>query len=307
MEYNLISILGPTATGKTKLAASLAYELNGEIISADSRQVYKGMNIGTGKDLKDYIVEGNQISFHLIDIIEPSEEFNLFLFKQFFNISFESITKKNQVPFLVGGTELYLSSVIKNYDLNKADFDQDKIDKLNSLEMNELKNILLRLNPEQHNTTDLIDKERIIKAILVAESVRQNLNREIEIRSLNIGIMPSREIIKKRITERLKFRLQNGMIEEVKNLIDNGITFEKLNFFGLEYRYIGLYLKGEINYNDMYQKLNSAIHNFAKRQVTWFKKMEKEGVQINWLDQPDVLKAKEIILQNNYKSPSFTR
>ena len=307
MEYNLISILGPTATGKTKLAASLAYELNGEIISADSRQVYKGMNIGTGKDLKDYIVEGNQISFHLIDIIEPSEEFNLFLFKQFFNISFESITKKNQVPFLVGGTGLYLSSVIKNYDLNKADFDQDKIDKLNSLEMNELKNILLRLNPEQHNTTDLIDKERIIKAILVAESVRQNLNREIEIRSLNIGIMPSREIIKKRITERLKFRLQNGMIEEVKNLIDNGITFEKLNFFGLEYRYIGLYLKGEINYNDMYQKLNSAIHNFAKRQVTWFKKMEKEGVQINWLDQPDVLKAKEIILQNNYKSPSFTR
>ena len=307
MEYNLISILGPTATGKTKLAASLAYELNGEIISADSRQVYKGMNIGTGKDLKDYIVEGNQISFHLIDIIEPSEEFNLFLFKQFFNISFESITKKNQVPFLVGGTGLFLSSVIKNYDLNKADFDQDKIDKLNSLEMNELKNILLRLNPEQHNTTDLIDKERIIKAILVAESVRQNLNREIEIRSLNIGIMPSREIIKKRITERLKFRLQNGMIEEVKNLIDNGITFEKLNFFGLEYRYIGLYLKGEINYNDMYQKLNSAIHNFAKRQVTWFKKMEKEGVQINWLDQPDVLKAKEIILQNNYKSPSFTR
>ena len=307
MEYNLISILGPTATGKTKLAASLAYELNGEIISADSRQVYKGMNIGTGKDLKDYIVEGHQISFHLIDIIEPSEEFNLFLFKQFFNISFESITKKNQVPFLVGGTGLYLSSVIKNYDLNKADFDQDKIDKLNSLEMNELKNILLRLNPEQHNTSDLIDKERIIKAILVAESVRQNLNREIEIRSLNIGIMPSREIIKKRITERLKFRLQNGMIEEVKNLIDNGITFEKLNFFGLEYRYIGLYLKGEINYNDMYQKLNSAIHNFAKRQVTWFKKMEKEGVQINWLDQPDVLKAKEIILQNNYKSPSFTR
>jgi len=304
MEYNLISILGPTATGKTKLAANLAYEFSGEIISADSRQVYKGMDIGTGKDLNDYIIEGNQIPYHLIDIIDPSEEFNLYLFKQLFNKSFESLTKKNKVPFMVGGTGLYLSSVIQNYELNETGFDQDKIDKLNSMEINELKNILIRINPGLHNTTDLIDKERIIKAILVAESSGQIQNQKVEIHSLNIGIMPSREIIKKRITERLKHRLQNGMIEEVKSLIDSGITFEKLNFFGLEYRYIGLYLKGELNYNDMYQKLNSAIHNFAKRQVTWFKKMEKEGVQINWLDNPDVLKAKEIILQNKYTSYS---
>ncbi len=307
MEYNLISVLGPTATGKTKLAAGLAFEFNGEIISADSRQVYKGMDIGTGKDLNDYIIEGNQIPYHLIDIIEPSEEFNLFLFKQYFNKFFESITNKNKMPFLVGGTGLYLSSVIQNYNLKKADFDREKIDELNSMEIKGLKNILLRLNPGIHNTTDLIDKERIIKAILIAESGRQNQIQEIEVSSLNIGIMPSRETIKKRITERLKHRLQNGMIEEVKNLIDNGITFKKLNFFGLEYRYIGLHLKGELTYNDMYQKLNSAIHNFAKRQVTWFKKMEKEGVQINWLDNPNILKAKEIILQNNYKSPSFKK
>ncbi len=307
MEYNLISILGPTATGKTKLAAGLAYEFNGEIISADSRQVYKGMDIGTGKDLKDYIVEGSQIPFHLIDIIEPTGEFNLFLFKNYFYKAYNSIFKKSKIPILVGGTGLYLSSIIQNYDLKKADFETNRINELNNFDIASLTNILLKLNPKLHNTTDLLDKERIIKAILIAESNEQISNEEIEIRSLNIGIMPSRDLIKKRITERLKHRLQNGMIEEVKNLIDNGISYEKLNFFGLEYKYLGLYLKGELNYNDMYQKLNSAIHNFAKRQITWFKKMEREGVIINWIEGPDIIKAKEIILQNKYYSPTYEK
>lgn len=307
MEYNLISILGPTATGKTKLAAGLAYEFNGEIISADSRQVYKGMDIGTGKDLKDYIVEGSQIPFHLIDIIEPTGEFNLFLFKNYFYKAYNSIFKKSKIPILVGGTGLYLSSIIQNYDLKKADFETDRINKLNNFDIASLTNILLKLNPKLHNTTDLLDKERIIKAILIAESNEQIQNEEIEIRSLNIGIMPSRDLLKNRITERLKHRLQNGMIEEVKNLIDNGISYEKLNFFGLEYKYLGLYLKGELNYNDMYQKLNSAIHNFAKRQITWFKKMEREGVIINWIEGPDIIKAKEIILQNKYYSPTYEK
>jgi tRNA dimethylallyltransferase len=263
------------------------------------------MDIGTGKDLNDYLVEGNQIPFHLINIIEPSEEFNLFLFKQYFDKSFKSITKKNKVPFLAGGTGLYLSSVIQNYDLKKVNFDSEKINNLNALDIEELKNILLKLNPGLHNTTDLIDKERIIKAILIAESSGQNAYQETEIHSLNIGIMPPREIIKKRITERLKHRLKNGMIEEVKNLINDGITYEKLNFFGLEYRYLGLYVKGELNYNDMFQKLNSSIHNFAKRQITWFRKMEHEGVKINWIESPDPLRAKEIILQNNYHTSPY--
>jgi tRNA dimethylallyltransferase len=304
MEYNLISILGPTATGKTKLAAGLAYEFNGEIISADSRQVYKGMDIGTGKDLSDYIVQDKKIPYHLIDIIEPAEEFNLFLFKQFFFELFNSIIEKNKIPFLAGGTGLYLSSVIQNYELKNADFNPVRIDELNSLGIDELKNILLMLNSKLHNTTDLLNKERIIKAILIAESDEELQNEGINIHSLNIGIMPSREIIKERITNRLKYRLQNGMIEEVKDLIDKGISYEKLNFFGLEYKFAGLYIKGELNYNDMFQKLNSAIHGFAKRQVTWFKKMENEGVKINWIDEPDIDKAKKIILQNEYISSS---
>ena len=195
MEYNLITILGPTATGKTKLAASLAYELNGEIISADSRQVYKGMDIGTGKDLADYIIEGNKVPYHLIDIIEPAEEFNLFLFKQFFYKSFNSIIVRNKIPFLAGGTGLYLSSVIQNYDLKKADFNPDRINELNTFDIDSLKNILLRLNSKLHNTTDLLSKDRIIKAILIAESNEELQNEVIKIHSLNIGIMPSREII----------------------------------------------------------------------------------------------------------------
>lgn len=295
---NLITILGPTAVGKTKLAAKLAFEFNGEIISADSRQVYRGMDIGTGKDLNDYLVDGEKIKYHLIDIIDPQDEFNLFLFKKYFNSAFEEIRQKNKLPFLVGGTGLYLSSVLQNYKLSEVNFNNKKIKELDSKSIDELKSILLALNPKLHNTTDLIDKERIIKAIAIALAGNEIQNGKIEsskINSLVIGIMPERNEIKKRITERLKYRLQNGMIEEVENLIKDGIDFEKLNFFGLEYRYIGLFLRKEINYNDMFQKLNSSIHNFAKRQVTWFRKMEKEGVEINWLENPDHLKAKVII------------
>ena len=296
--FNLITILGPTATGKTKLAATLALEFNGEIISADSRQVYRGMDIGTGKDIKDYFIEDKKIKYHLIDILDPHEEFNLFLFKKYFTSAFEEITKKNKLPFLVGGTGLYLSSVLQNYSLSKVDFNNPRIKNLNSKSVEELKSILLELNPKQHNTTDLISKERIIKAIAIALSSNELKNERIEASDINsvvIGIMPERNEVKKKITERLKYRLQNGMIEEVENLIKNGIDFEKLDFFGLEYRYIGLYLQKKINYNDMFQKLKSSIHNFAKRQATWFRKMEKEGIEINWLRSPDYFEAKKII------------
>lgn len=302
MPYNLITILGPTAAGKTRLAAKLADYFNGEIISADSRQVYRGMDIGTGKDFDDYSVNGNYIEYHLIDILNPEEEFNLYLFRKYFLEAFNIIKGKNKVPFLAGGTGLYLSSILQKYDLKKADFDSPRSSELHSLELDDLKEILRGLNPKLHNTTDLLDKERIIIAILISESEggREDLKSNIEINSFNIGVLPSRDEIKKRITERLKLRLQNGMIEEVKALLEKDISYEKLDFFGLEYRYISRYLKGELNYNDMFQKLNSSIHGFAKRQVTWFRKMEREGVKINWIDHADFISAKELI-NNGFK------
>ncbi|MCX7797091.1 MAG: tRNA (adenosine(37)-N6)-dimethylallyltransferase MiaA [Melioribacter sp.] len=301
MHYNLITILGPTATGKTKLAVRLAYHFNGEIISADSRQVYKKMNIGTGKDLDEYIVNGKLIPYHLIDIIEPTEEFNLFLFNKYFYEAFEKITSKNKIPFLVGGTGLYLHSILKGYKLNKVDFSKEKYDNLNKLSIEELREKLKKLNPKLHNTTDLLIKDRIIRAIIISEQKNsENQNNKPVINSLTIGIKLEREKIKELITKRLKYRLEHGMIEEVKNLIAEGITYDKLDFFGLEYKYIGKYLRHELNYNDMFQKLNSAIHNFAKRQITWFRKMEREGIKIHWIEGANFQEAEKIIKENYF-------
>lgn len=299
MHYNLIIILGPTAAGKTKLAAELAYKYNGEIISADSRQVYRGMDIGTGKDLKDYTVDGYAVPYHLIDILDPAEEFNVFMFQQKFYEVFKEIRSKDILPFLAGGTGLYIDSIVRKYNMTEANIDPTEYNSLLKLEIDELKNMLVSLKPDQHNTTDLLDKDRLIKAILIAKSNKQNDNyAKAEINPLIIGVRLEREIIKQRITKRLKERLNNGMIEEVKILLENGITYEKLNFFGLEYKYIGQYISGALNYNDMFQKLNSAIHDFAKRQMTWFRKMEREGVVINWIDGPNVEQAVSII--NSY-------
>jgi len=295
MKYNLITILGSTAVGKTNLAAKLAFRFDGEIISADSRQVYKGMNIGTGKDYNDYFVNGHKVNYHLIDIVEPYEEFNLFLFKENFIKSFGYIKEKGKLPFLVGGSGLYLSSVLQKYNLQKADFESKEYEYLKKQSHADLKNQLKELNFNLHNTTDLTEKERTIKAIIVEKTKTLDSIPSPEINSLNIGIKLSREEIKTRITKRLNERLDAGMVDEVKKLIDSGINFERLNFFGLEYKYIGLFLKGEYNYNDMKQKLNSAIHNFAKRQMTWFRKMEKEGIKINWIDGPDYESAVNII------------
>ncbi|MEG8947860.1 tRNA (adenosine(37)-N6)-dimethylallyltransferase MiaA [Rosettibacter firmus] len=298
MSYNLITILGPTAVGKTKLAALLANHFDGEIISADSRQVYKRMNIGTGKDLEDYIINGKKIPYYLIDIVEPTEEFNLFLFNEYFYKAFNDITSRNKIPFLVGGTGLYLHSILKGYKLNKVEFSKEKYEELDKLSIEELRERLIKVNPKLHNTTDLLEKDRIIRAIIISEA-ENNFNEHPEIRSLTIGINPGREKIKERITERLKYRLENGMIEEVEKLVAEGITFDKLEFFGLEYKYIGMYLKCELNYNDMFQKLNSAIQQFAKRQMTWFRKMEREGIKIHWLEEADFDAAKKII-EDNY-------
>ena len=299
MKFELITILGPTATGKTKLAAHLAFQLNGEIISADSRQVYKFMDIGTGKDLTDYVIDGNTVPFHLINIVEPTGEYNLYNFQMDFYKEFKKIKNNGKIPFLAGGSGLYLSSILQNYKLKRADNSEEKINELNRLSEKELRKILLSLKPKQHNITDLVDKERIIKAIIIEETDNKNISKAYcSISSLNIGIKFERGEINKRITKRLKKRFDEGMIEEVSNLLNMGITHDKLAFFGLEYKYVSLYLLGDLNFNDMFQKLNIAIHKFAKRQMTWFRKMEREGVNINWFDGNDYNRILTLIEKN---------
>ncbi len=296
MRYQLITVLGPTAVGKTQLAVKLAYRFNGEIISADSRQVYKRMDIGTGKDLSEYFHKGKQIRYHLIDLVEPAEEFNLFLFQKKFFEAFNEIISKGKIPFLVGGTGLYLSSVLQGYNLPEVEFDEKRIAELKKIDIETLRKKLLSLNPNLHNKTDLENIDRLVKAIIIAEKRPANLTDEKRrVSSLVIGIRVENKILRKRIEERLERRLKGGMIEEVENLLAEGITHEKLRAFGLEYKYVSMYLQKEINYNDLFQKLSTAIYKFAKRQMTWFRKMEREGVKINWIEGADYEKAKQLI------------
>ncbi len=279
----LIVIFGPTATGKTKLAARLASEFNGEIISADSRQVYRGMNIGTGKDYDDYVVQGKKIPYHLIDIAEPEEEFNLARFIEEFNFAYEKVAGRGKVPFLVGGTMLFIHAILKRYKLKKIDFNKKEIEKYENFSVEQLREKLLSRNPQLHNTTDLSDKERIIKALILAEANSAAEIEPIKTETLNLCVLPERGEIYNAIDKRLEQRLSEGMIEEVRQLLENGLPKSKLDFFGLEYRFIGEYLAGNLNYNDMKQKLASAIKKFAKRQITWIRKFEKEGFPIVYI------------------------
>ncbi len=296
MKYNSIAVIGPTAVGKTYLATKLANKFNGEIISVDSRQVYRGMDIGTGKDLEDYIVENHHIPYHLIDIINPDDEFNLFQFMVSFNAAFDIINNKNKNPFIVGGTGLFLHSLFKGYKLNRAEFNEKKISELSSLTIEELRKRLINSSGKPlHNTTDLIEKKRIIKAILISESSNADIIEPRKIDPLIFCLLPDRKIIHARIKKRLDERLKNGMIDEVEALINSGVSTKRLDLFGLEYRYISLYLTGEINYNDMKQKLSSAIKRFAKKQITWIRKFEKEGIKMIYFENPDFDRAAEII------------
>lgn len=291
MHYDLITILGPTASGKTAIAVQLAKDFNGEIISADSRQVYKGMDIGTGKDLDEYIKFN--IKYHLIDIIDPMEEYNLFWFTRDFHSAFQKINRAKRIPILTGGTGLYLSAILQSYHL--PEIENTNNDDLNLLTINELRKILVDLKPKQHNITDLKSKARIIQAILIERSPKIFQYESPKLNSLTIGIKLSRDEIKNRITKRLKHRLSYGMIDEVKDLKQKGLSKAKLDYFGLEYKFVGQYIDGQINYNDMFQKLNSAIHNFAKRQMTWFRKMEREGVEINWFSPENYSEIKRFV------------
>jgi len=290
-KFNLIVILGPTASGKTGLAVKLAGEIGSEIISADSRQVYRGMDIGTGKELEEY----GPVPYHLIDIIDPSEEFSLFDYQQAFYKVFGDLRKRNIIPVMAGGTGLYLDAVIRGYDMLRVPENRELRKELEPLSEEELALRLKKLNPALHNTTDLKIKERIMRAIEIAlyeEDEAHESPVHPQINPLVTGVLWQREVLRERITKRLKARLDEGLVEEVKNLHDSGISWERLDLFGLEYRYVAQHLKGEINRNDMFQKLNSAIHKFAKRQETWFRRMEKKGIHIEWIEEGDYEKLK---------------
>lgn len=300
MAEKLIVILGPTASGKTHLAARLAYDLQGEIISADSRQVYKNMDIGTGKDLNQYIVHGRQIPYHLIDILEPQNEFNLFEFQSRFYKVFIDLTQKKILPVLVGGTGLYLESVLKEYDMPSSPINEECRKNLSRKTKEELQQILCTLKPRLHNKTDLEDSGRLIRAIEIEQARRlQNKNQQEKPRidAMVFGIQWKRAALRQRIKIRLEERLAEGMVGEVAHLHSAGVSWEKLESFGLEYRFLSQYLQDKMTFEEMKKGLNIAIGQFAKRQETWFRRMEKKGVLINWLQSDDYPLLKESVMK----------
>jgi len=286
MIYNLLTILGPTASGKTSLAAHVASKLGSGVISADSRQVYQGMDIGTGKDFDDYIIDGKPVPLHLVNICKAGEKYNLFEYQKDFNKVFHQFSIQNKIPILCGGSGLYIEAVLRGYDLSSVPVNQTLRNELGLKSDEELIKLLASYK-KLHNTTDTKTHKRLIRAIEIEIYQKENLINPIhdhEIHSLIAGIQFERSEQKKRITDRLKFRLENGMIEEVELLLGNGISPESLIYYGLEYKFITQYLIGEIEYDEMFNLLNIAIHQFSKRQMTWFRKMERSGFQIHWLN-----------------------
>ena len=292
----MITILGPTASGKTPLAAALAAEIGGEIISADSRQVYRRMDIGTGKDLADYVVNSekgivNSVPYHLIDIREPGTKYNLFEYQQDFFDVYEDIRSRGVVPILCGGTGLYIEAVLKGYHLSPVPQNQALRDSLEGKSLAELTQMLTELKAKtgsnMHNTTDVDSCQRAIRAIEIETYNLENPTprRELPpVDSLIIGVNIDRELRREKITRRLKARLEDGMVDEVKSLLDEGIPAEDLIYYGLEYKFVTEYLTGQLTYDEMFSRLEIAIHQFAKRQMTWFRGMERRGFKIHWID-----------------------
>ncbi|KFZ44769.1 tRNA delta(2)-isopentenylpyrophosphate transferase [Smithella sp. SC_K08D17] len=300
MAKNLIVILGPTASGKTHLAVRLAHDMRGEIISADSRQVYKKMDIGTGKDLDQYIINDRRIPYHLIDIIDPENEFNLFEFQNRFYEVFNNMIERGVVPVLVGGTGLYLESVLTGYNMPHAPVDKKLREDLDRKSKCELQEILQEMKPRLHNKTDIDDSERLIRAIEIerARNITDYAQQgRPDIDAIVFGIRWERSTVRQRITARLKERLNQGMIEEVRKLNAAGLTWTKLESFGLEYRFVSRYLQKLITFEEMEKKLNTAIHQFAKRQETWFRRMEKKGIVINWISGDNYTLLKESVMK----------
>ena len=287
MQFDVITILGPTASGKTTLAAHLAAKLgNAEIISADSRQVYKAMDVGTGKDLADYVVNGQQIPYHLIDIAEAGEKYNLFQYQQDFWHTYYGIIERGKLPILCGGTGLYIESVLKSYKMVPVPENTALREKLADYSLEQLTEILKGYKT-LHNTTDVDTPKRAIRAIEIQDYYRQNNIEEREfpqVRSLTVGVNIDRELRRKKITDRLHKRLEEeNMVQEVQALLEK-VAPEDLIYYGLEYKYLTLYCIGQLSYDEMVRQLEIAIHQFAKRQMTWFRGMERRGIPINWID-----------------------
>ena len=299
MEYDLITILGPTASGKTPLAAALADRLHTEIISGDSRQVYRRMDLGTGKDLVDYVVDGRPVPYHLIDIVEPGYKYNVFEYQRDFLKAYEEITSKGKLPILCGGTGMYIESVLKGYRLLPVPENPELRESLEGKSLEELTRILEGYK-KLHNSTDVDTAKRAIRAIEIEEYYKQQPPEYREfpsLKSLIVGVDIDRELRREKITRRLKQRLDEGMVEEVRGLLEEGIPAENLIYYGLEYKFLTQYAIGELSFDEMFHQLETAIHQFAKRQMTWFRGMERRGFKIHWLDAtlPMDVKTEQII------------
>lgn len=286
MKYDLITILGPTASGKTPLAANLASKINAEIISGDSRQIYRGMDLGTGKDLEDYVVNGVEVPYHLIDIVDPGYKYNVFEFQRDFLEAYNLVKSKGKIPLLCGGTGMYIESVLKGYKLIPVPENKSLREALADKSLEELTAILSKYK-KLHNSTDVDTVKRAIRAIEIEEYyIKENVDARPfpKLNSIIVGVEIDRELRREKITRRLHQRLENGMVDEVRRLIDSGIKPEDLIYYGLEYKFLTLYVIGELSYDEMISQLEIAIHQFAKRQMTWFRGMERRGFTIRWID-----------------------
>lgn len=284
--YELITIIGPTASGKTAFAAALAARLDTEIISGDSRQVYRSMDIGTGKDLADYVVDGKQIPYHLIDICNPGDKYNVFEYQHDFHKAFEEIRKKGKLPILCGGTGMYIESVLRGFKLLDVPQNPALRESLKGKSLAELEQILASYKV-LHNKTDVDSAQRAIRAIEIEEFYKTEAPDKREyapINSLIIGVDIDRELRREKISRRLRARLDEGMVDEVRAILSTGVKPEDLIYYGLEYKFLTLYIIGQLTYDEMISQLEIAIHQFAKRQMTWFRGMERRGLHIHWLD-----------------------
>ena len=297
----LLVILGPTASGKTSFAVKLADRFNGEIISADSRQIYKGMDIGTGKDLYEYKLKNKIIPHHLIDILDPKIDYSVFQFKNDFHKIYKVITDNNKFPILCGGTALYIDSILFNYDMSKIAPNPKIRNKFELLTIEKLKEELINRDKNLYDENFHTTKRRIIRTLEISDSKNNTINKSID-KSINnpliIGMDVDRTLVLNKIKVRLLERLNNGMIEEVQNLINDGMDIKRLNYFGLEYRFIGRYLFNEILYDDMVSNLNIAINRFSKRQMTFFRRMEKRGIKIHWFQNNELEKINMLLKQS---------
>ena len=294
--FDLIIILGATATGKTNLAVKIADKLNGEIISADSRQIYKKMDIGTGKDYEEYIINNNKIPYHLIDILDPNVDYSVYQFQKDFKKSYEKIKSKNKIPILCGGTGLYIESILLDYPLVDSSPDYDFRKKMEMETIEDLRKIAGENFIKNSNESEMYNKRRIIRYIEKLNVQNKNPKQIIKIDSpLILGTNFQRDVIRKKIATRLLSRFDKGLIKEVENLINDGIAHERLESIGLEYKYISYYLKNQLTKEELKIKLTTAIQQFAKRQLSWFRRMERRSIKINWVENADINIAMDII------------